>query len=85
MLNIIEQVWIGGLFLIGGDIVIVVVGVFGVEGYCIQSEVVFCIFCGMFVNSEIDDLLVIIKVGGFGLDSMLCDVFYYIEEMYCGD
>lgn len=60
-------------------------GALGAEGYRIQSEVAPCIPCGTFVNSEIDDLPVITKAGGFGSDSTLCDALYYIEEMYCGD
>ncbi|ECO2342399.1 D-threonate kinase [Salmonella enterica subsp. enterica] len=84
-LNIIEQARIGGLFLTGGDIATAVAGVLGAEGYRIQSEVAPCIPCGTFVNSEIDDLPVITKAGGFGSDSTLCDALYYIEEMYCGD
>ncbi|WP_078351771.1 four-carbon acid sugar kinase family protein [Salmonella enterica] len=84
-LNIIEQARIGGLFLTGGDIATAVAGALGAEGYRIQSEVAPCIPCGTFVNSEIDDLPVITKAGGFGSDSTLCDALYYIEEMYCGD
>ncbi|EAR2922814.1 D-threonate kinase [Salmonella enterica] len=84
-LSIIEQARIGGLFLTGGDIATAVAGALGAEGYRIQSEVAPCIPCGTFVNSEIDDLPVITKAGGFGSDSTLCDALYYIEEMYCGD
>lgn len=84
-LNIIGQARIGGLFLTGGDIATAVAGALGAEGYRIQSEVAPCIPCGTFVNSEIDDLPVITKAGGFGSDSTLCDALYYIEEMYCGD
>jgi uncharacterized protein YgbK (DUF1537 family) len=57
----------------------------GAEGYRIQSEVAPCIPCGTFVNSEIDDLPVITKAGGFGSDSTLCDALYFIEEMYSGN
>ncbi|EDC4359626.1 four-carbon acid sugar kinase family protein [Salmonella enterica subsp. enterica serovar Montevideo] len=70
---------------IGADIATAVAGALGAEGYRIQSEVAPCIPCGTFVNSEIDDLPVITKAGGFGSDSTLCDALYYIEEMYCGD
>lgn len=83
-LQIIEQARIGGLFLTGGDIATAVAGALGAEGYRIQSEVAPCIPCGTFVNSEIDDLPVITKAGGFGSDSTLCDALYFIEEMYCG-
>ncbi|HAT1610253.1 TPA: D-threonate kinase [Raoultella planticola] len=83
-LRIIEQARIGGLFLTGGDIATAVAGALGAEGYRIQSEVAPCIPCGTFVNSEIDDLPVITKAGGFGSDSTLCDALYFIEEMYCG-
>ncbi|MCZ4673975.1 D-threonate kinase [Citrobacter sedlakii] len=84
-LRIIEQARIGGLFLIGGDIATAVASALGAEGYRIQSEVAPCIPCGTFVNSEIDDLPVITKAGGFGSDSTLCDALYFIEEMYSGN
>lgn len=45
----------------------------GAAGYRIQSEAAPCIPCGTFVNSEIDDLPMITKAGGFGSDSPLCD------------
>ncbi len=84
-LRIIEQARIGGLFLTGGDIATAVAAALGAEGYRIQSEVAPCIPCGTFVNSEIDDLPVITKAGGFGSDSTLCDALYFIEEMYSGN
>ena len=84
-LLIIEQARIGGLFLTGGDIATAVASALGAEGYRIQSEVAPCIPCGTFVNSEIDDLPVITKAGGFGSDSTLCDALYFIEEMYNGN
>ncbi|HCC5833176.1 D-threonate kinase [Citrobacter farmeri] len=84
-LHIIEQARIGGLFLTGGDIATAVASALGAEGYRIQSEVAPCIPCGTFVNSEIDDLPVITKAGGFGSDSTLCDALYFIEEMYSGN
>lgn len=84
-LLIIEQARIGGLFLTGGDIATAVASALGAEGYRIQSEVAPCIPCGTFVNSEIDDLPVITKAGGFGSDSTLCDALYFIEEMYSGN
>lgn len=84
-LRIIEQARIGGLFLTGGDIAIAVASALGAEGYRIQSEVAPCIPCGTFVNSEIDDLPVITKAGGFGSDSTLGDALYFIEEMYSGN
>lgn len=83
-LKIIERARIGGLFLTGGDIATAVASALGAEGYRIQSEVAPCIPCGTFVNSEIDDLPVITKAGGFGSDSTLCDALFYIEEMYRG-
>lgn len=76
------QTRIGGLFLTGGDIAIAVANALGAEGYRIESEVAPCIPCGTFINSEIDDLPVITKAGGFGSRSTLCDALYYIEEMY---
>lgn len=84
-LRIIEQARIGGLFLTGGDIATAVASALGAEGYRIQGEVAPCIPYGTFVNSEIDDLPVITKAGGFGSDSTLCDALYFIEEMYSGN
>lgn len=84
-LRILEQARIGGLFLTGGDIATAVASALGAEGYRIESEVAPCIPCGTFVNSEIDDLPVITKAGGFGSDSTLCDALYFIEEMYSGN
>lgn len=84
-LRIIEQARIGGLFLTGGDIATAVASALGAEGYRIQSEVAPCIPCGTFVNSEIDDLPVITKAGGFGSETTLCDALYFIEEMYRGN
>ncbi|SFC43706.1 D-threonate kinase [Pragia fontium] len=75
---------IGGLFLTGGDIAIAVARSLNAEGYRISGEVSPCIPCGAFVNSDIDDLPVITKAGGFGADSALSDAIYYIEEMYHG-
>ncbi|HHQ6592195.1 TPA: D-threonate kinase [Serratia fonticola] len=83
-LAIINQAQIGGLFLTGGDIAIAVARALGAEGYRITSEVVPCVPCGTFVNSEIDDLPVITKAGGFGGASTLRDALYFIEEMYSG-
>lgn len=83
-LAILDRARLGGLFLTGGDIAIAVASALRAEGYRICSEVVPCIPCGTFVNSDIDDLPVITKAGGFGTDSTLCDALYYIEEMYSG-
>lgn len=83
-LAIINQAQIGGLFLTGGDIAIAVARALGAEGYRITAEVVPCVPCGTFVNSEIDDLPVITKAGGFGGTSTLRDALYFIEEMYSG-
>lgn len=83
-LSVINQAQIGGLFLTGGDIAIAVARALGAEGYRITNEVVPCVPCGTFVNSEIDDLPVITKAGGFGSASTLRDALYYIEEMYSG-
>lgn len=81
-LAIIENARIGGLFLTGGDIAIAVASALGARGYRIQSEVAPCVPCGNFINSEIDDLPVITKAGGFGNESILCDALVFIEEMY---
>lgn len=80
--TILSRATVGGLFLTGGDIAIAVASALGAQGYRIQGEVAACIPCGTFVNSEIDDLPVITKAGGFGSDSTLCDALSYIEEMY---
>ena len=81
-LMIIGQANIGGLFLTGGDIATAVASALGAEGYRIQLEVAPCIPCGCFINSELDDLPVITKAGGFGSESTLCDALSFIEEMY---
>ncbi|GLR08703.1 hypothetical protein COO59_11370 [Mixta theicola] len=81
-LMIIEQASIGGLFLTGGDMATAVARALGAEGYRIRQEVAPCIPCGAFINSEIDDLPVITKAGGFGSESTLCDALSFIEEMY---
>jgi len=80
--QIINQSRIGGLFLTGGDIAIAVARALGAQGYRIAQEVMPCVPCGTFVNSDIDDLPVITKAGGFGDESTLRDALYFIEEMY---
>ncbi|HGN1705241.1 TPA: four-carbon acid sugar kinase family protein [Providencia rettgeri] len=82
-LNTLSVASIGGLFLTGGDIAIAVANALGAKGYRIQSEVMPCIPCGTFIDSEIDDLPVITKAGGFGQITTLCDAIKYIEEIYC--
>lgn len=81
-LMIIESSRIGGLFLTGGDMAIAVANALNAQGYHIQAEVAPCIPCGNFINSEIDDLPVITKAGGFGSETILCDALAFIEEMY---
>ncbi|WP_159565476.1 D-threonate kinase [Budvicia diplopodorum] len=81
-LEVIGESQIGGLFLTGGDIAIAVARALNAEGYRIISEVAPCVPCGTFVNSEIDDLPVITKAGGFGAAGTLRDALYFIEEMY---
>lgn len=81
-LTIITHTQIGGLFLTGGDIAIAVARALGAEGYRINAEVAPCIPCGTFINSEIDDLPVVTKAGGFGGQTTLRDALYFIEEMY---
>ncbi|TCW12797.1 uncharacterized protein YgbK (DUF1537 family) [Raoultella sp. BIGb0138] len=81
-LAIINRAQIGGLFLTGGDIAIAVARALGAEGYRINSEVAPCVPCGTLVNSEIDDLPVITKAGGFGGEATLRDALYFIEDMY---
>lgn len=83
--QIIAHARIGGLFLTGGDIAMAVARALGADGYRIASEVTACVPCGTFVNSEIDDLPVITKAGGFGNESTLRDALYFIEEMYSGN
>ncbi|WP_369308914.1 four-carbon acid sugar kinase family protein [Providencia rettgeri] len=81
-LNTLSVASIGGLFLTGGDIAIAVANTLGAKGYRIQSEVLPCIPCGTFIDSEIDDLPVITKAGGFGQITTLCEAIKYIEEVY---
>lgn len=81
-LAVINRAQIGGLFLTGGDIAIAVARALGAEGYRIASEVAPCVPCGTLVNSEIDDLPVITKAGGFGGEATLRDALYFIEELY---
>jgi uncharacterized protein YgbK (DUF1537 family) len=83
-LAILDSTRTGGLFLTGGDMATAVASALGAEGYRIQSEVAPCIPCGTFINSDIEDLPVITKAGGFGSDNTLCDALYFIEEMYRG-
>ncbi len=84
-LAILDRARTGGLFLTGGDIAIAVANALGAEGYRIHGEVAPCIPCGTFVNSDIDDLPVITKAGGFGTDDTLCDALHYIEELYLNE
>ncbi|MGE0971854.1 D-threonate kinase [Klebsiella sp. WOUb02] len=83
--EIIARTRIGGLFLTGGDIAIAIARALGAQGYRISSEVTPCVPCGTFVNSDIDDLPVITKAGGFGDDRTLCNALNFIEEMYSGN
>lgn len=82
-LAITERARIGGLFLTGGDTAIAVAQALGAQGYRIQQEAAPCIPCGCFINSDLDDLPVITKAGGFGSENALCDALSFIEEMYC--
>lgn len=81
-LAIAERARIGGLFLTGGDIAIAVAQALNAQGYRIQQEAAPCMPCGRFINSELDDLPVITKAGGFGSETALCDALSFIEEMY---
>ena len=83
-LEIIRHARIGGLFLTGGDIAIAVARALGAQGYRITAEVAPCVPCGTFINSDIDDLPVITKAGGFGGTTTLRDALHYVEEMYLG-
>ncbi|QKJ87742.1 hypothetical protein PMPD1_2805 [Paramixta manurensis] len=80
--QILGRARVGGLFLTGGDIAIAVARALGAQGYRITHEVTPCVPCGTFINSDIDDLPVITKAGGFGDESTLRDALYFIEEMY---
>lgn len=80
--DILQSNRIGGLFLTGGDIAIAVAQALGANGYRIVSEVAPCIPCGTLLNSDIEDLPVITKAGGFGSETALRDSLYFIEEMY---
>jgi uncharacterized protein YgbK (DUF1537 family) len=80
--SILQHSRVGGLFLTGGDIAIAVARALGAEGYRISAEVAPCIPCGTLINSEIDDLPVITKAGGFGTETTLKDSLYFLEELY---
>lgn len=80
--SVIGQARIGGLILTGGDTATAVAAALGAHGYRIAGEVAACIPCGTLIHSEIDDLPVITKAGGFGAESALCDALSHIEEMY---
>ncbi|AFJ48297.1 D-threonate kinase [Shimwellia blattae] len=82
--DIIRNTRPGGLFLTGGDMAIAVARALGAEGYRIAAEVAPCVPCGTFINSDIDDLPVITKAGGFGGITTLRDALHYVEEMYSG-
>lgn len=82
-LQVIDNTQIGALFLTGGDIATAVAQALGASGYRIQGEVAPCIPWGTLINSEIDDLPVITKAGGFGVETTLMDIINFVEEMYC--
>lgn len=73
---------IGGLILTGGDTAAAVAVALGAHGYRIAGEVAACIPFGTLTGSEIDDIPVITKAGGFGAESALCDALTFIEERY---
>lgn len=81
-LRIVDGTKVGALFLTGGDIATSVAQALGATGYRIQGEVAPCIPWGTFINSEIEDLPVITKAGGFGTDNTLQNALEFIEEMY---
>ncbi|WP_154114874.1 D-threonate kinase [Vibrio cincinnatiensis] len=82
MCRVIAAARIGGLFLTGGDIAIAVANALGAKGYRISEEVMPCIPSGTFIDSEIDDLPVITKAGGFGQINTMCRAIEFIEGMY---
>ncbi|WP_414147409.1 D-threonate kinase [Erwinia sp. BNK-24-b] len=81
-LAILDRAQVGSLFLTGGDIAIAVARILNAQGYRIAGEIAPCIPWGTFTQSDIDDLPVITKAGGFGSENILREAICYIEEMY---
>lgn len=81
-LAILGQAQIGGLFLTGGDIATAVAASLHAEGYRIAGEIAPCIPWGTFTRSDLDDLPVITKAGGFGSENILSEAIGFLEELY---
>ncbi|MFG1173428.1 four-carbon acid sugar kinase family protein [Erwiniaceae bacterium CAU 1747] len=81
--RIVDGARAGALFLTGGDIAAAVARALGASGYRIQGEVAPCVPWGVLINSDIDDLPVITKAGGFGSETTIQHALDFIEDMYC--
>lgn len=81
-LAILDRAQIGGLFLTGGDIATAVAVSLHAEGYRIAGEIAPCIPWGTFTRSDLDDLPVITKAGGFGSESILSEAIDFLEGLY---
>ncbi|MEM6162295.1 four-carbon acid sugar kinase family protein [Erwinia sp. P6884] len=81
-LAILNRARIGGLFLTGGDIAIAVARILNAQGYRIEGEIAPCVPWGTLTQSDIDDLPVITKAGGFGDEDTLRKAIWFTEELY---
>lgn len=81
-LAILDRAQVGGLFLTGGDIAIAVARILNAQGYRIEGEIAPCVPWGTLTQSDIDDLPVITKAGGFGDEETLRKAIWFTEELY---
>jgi len=79
---ILNRAQIGGLFLTGGDIATAVAASLHAKGYRISGEIAPCIPWGTFVHSDLDDLPVITKAGGFGSENIISEAIGFLERLY---
>lgn len=84
-LTILDRARIGGLFLTGGDVAIAIARGVNAQGYRIVGEIAPCIPWGNFTQSDLEDLPVITKAGGFGNENTLREAIWFTEEMYSGE
>ncbi|WP_380181972.1 four-carbon acid sugar kinase family protein [Kalamiella sp. sgz302252] len=80
-LAILRRAQIGALFLTGGDIATAVAAGVHAQGYRIAGELAPCIPWGYFTHSDIDDLPVVTKAGGFGGEKALSEVIEFLEQL----
>lgn len=79
---ILNRAQIGGLFLTGGDIATAVAASLHAKGYRISGEIAPCIPWGTFVHSDLDDLPVMTKAGGFGSENIISEAIGFLERLY---